>query len=329
MVIKQAKEVLRIEAEGILNLIDRIGQEFADAVDLVYKAEGRVIVTGIGKSGIVGRKIVATLNSTGTPAIFLHPVEAMHGDLGIVTGGDIVLALSNSGETPELNAIMSPIRSLGTKIIALTGDQSSTLAGYADLALDVGVAREACPMGLAPTASTTAMLAMGDALAVTLINRRAFNSSDFKRLHPGGNLGERLSVQVKEVMITGRRVPTVKKQTLMGEAIKVMNRSSLGVLIVVSPQKKLEGIFTDGDLRRCLVKSSDFQTLSMGEVMIADPLTITSDRLAADALEIMQAHEVTVLPIIDESRTLKGMIHLHDLLGKGKFRFNQIKSTYD
>ena len=209
MIIEQAREVLRIEAEGILELIDRIGPEFAEAVDLIYRSRGRVVVTGIGKSGLVGRKIVATLNSTGTPAIFLHPVEAMHGDLGMVMAGDVVLALSNSGETAELIAIIGSVKALGAKVVAMTGDLQSSLAVEADLVLDVGVPREACPLGLAPTASTTAALALGDALAVALLNCREFNSQDFKRLHPGGSLGERLSVQVKEVMVTGRKVPMV------------------------------------------------------------------------------------------------------------------------
>jgi len=327
--IKQAREVLRIEAEGILNLIDRVGREFAEAVDLIYTAKGRVIVTGIGKSGIVGRKIVATLNSTGTPSFFLHPVEAMHGDLGMVMGDDVVLAISNSGETMELNVIVPAIKGLGAKLIAMTGDPTSTLAGYADVVLNVGVVREACPLGLAPTASTTAALAMGDALAVTLVSRRRFNSSDFKRLHPGGNLGERLSVQVGQVMITGQRVPVVGKETSLSEAIKVMNVGNLGALLVVGRDDLLEGIFTDGDLRRCLVKHESFLGLTVAEVMTRSPITITQDRLAAEALEIMQTHEVTVLPIVDDRARLKGMIHLHDLLGKGKFRFNGIKAAYD
>ena len=329
MVIKQAKEVLRIEAEGIMGLIDRVGREFADAVDLIYKSRGRVIVTGVGKSGIVGRKIVATLNSTGTPAFFLHPVEAMHGDLGMVMKDDVVLALSNSGETTELNALISIVRGLGAKIIAMTGDLESTLAGSADQVLDVSVAREACPMGLAPTASTTAALAMGDALAVALIDRRQFNPKDFRRLHPGGTLGERLSVQVCEVMITGRKVPKTRPDSLMGQALKVMNRYNLGVLLVVSPKNKLLGIFTDGDLRRLVEKHGDMTALTVDQVMTTDPVAITEERLAVEALEIMQAREITVLPIVDQGRKLKGMIHLHDLLGKGKFRFNQVSSAYD
>ncbi|MFH1092122.1 MAG: KpsF/GutQ family sugar-phosphate isomerase [Pseudomonadota bacterium] len=320
---KQAKEVLRIEAEGLLHLIDRIGQEFVQAVDMVHKSKGRVVVSGLGKSGLVGRKIVATLNSTGTPSIFLHPVEAMHGDLGMVMEDDVFLALSYSGETVELTSLMSAVRAMGARIIVMTGDTHSALAGLADVVLDVGVPREACPMGLAPTASTTAMLAMGDALAVVLINPRRFSSADFKRLHPAGTLGERLSVQVKEVMITGRRVPGVGPDTRMKKAVEVMNKISLGVLLVVGRNKILEGIFTDGDLRRFLAQRGQLEDVPISQVMTRTPVTISPDRLAAEALEIMQQHEITVLPIVDASRRLQGMIHLHDLLGKGKFRFNQ------
>ncbi len=329
MVIQQAKEVLRIESEGILNLIDRIGQEFADAVDLIYQAKGRVIVTGIGKSGIVGRKIVATFSSTGTPSLFLHPVEAMHGDLGMLVKDDIVLALSNSGETVELNALMPIIRGLGAKVVAMTGGLHSTLAGNADVVLDVGVAREACPLGLAPMASTTAALAMGDALAAALINRRHFNSFDFRRLHPGGNLGERLSLQVSEVMTTGRSVPEVAAGTPATEAIKIMDERNLGVLLVVGPDKKLEGLFTDGDLRRCLVKGVKMEGLKMADLMNRSPRTIGKSILAVEALEIMQAHEFTILPIVDRENRLEGVIHLHDLLGKGKIRFNPPIPVYE
>lgn len=327
--IKDAKEVIQIEAEGLLSLVDRVGQEFADAVEMVYKSRGRVVVTGIGKSGLVGRKIVATLNSTGTPSIFLHPVEALHGDLGMVQERDVILAISNSGETIELNNIMPPIKSMGAGVIAMTGDAHSTLAGFADIILDVGVPREACPMGLAPTASTTAVLAMGDALAVALINCRSFKSEDFKRLHPGGSLGERLSVQVKEVMYTGRRIPFVSSETPVKRAIQVMNDGNLGVLLIVGPQQIVEGIFTDGDLRRTVMDTGAVPDGPIGRLMTKEPITTTQDRLAAEALEIMQDHEVTVLPIVDESRRLLGIIHLHKLLGKGKFSFNQVKSNRD
>ncbi|MBU2551003.1 MAG: KpsF/GutQ family sugar-phosphate isomerase [Proteobacteria bacterium] len=321
-VLRQAREVLAIEAEGILNLRERIGREFAETVELIYGSKGRVIVTGIGKSGIVGRKIVATLNSTGTSSFFLHPVEAMHGDLGMVLRDDVILALSNSGETPELVAILAIVQGLGARIVAMTGDAGSTLGRMADLVLDVGVAREACPLGLAPTASTTAALAMGDALAVALINRRRFNPMDFRRLHPGGSLGERLSVRVGEVMIVGGKVPRAERGASMSEALEIMNRGNLGVLLVVGPRGRLEGIFTDGDLRRALAGHEDVRSMTVDRMMTRDPIVISRDRLAAEALEIMQAHEVTVLPITDPDGRLEGMIHLHDLLGKGKFRFD-------
>jgi len=319
--IREAQEVLRIEAEGILALIDRVGESFVRAVDLIYASTGRVIVTGIGKSGLVGRKIVATMNSTGTPALFLHPVEALHGDLGMVTAGDILLALSHSGET-EVNDIIPPVRDLGARVIAMTGDLDSTLAHQADLVLDVGVAREACPLGLAPTASTTAQTAMGDALAVALIHRRRFNSKDFKRFHPGGSLGERLSLAVREVMTTGERVPRVPGDMLLGEALEIMSRGNLGVLLVVDEDAVLTGVFTDGDLRRSLLSRADVHGLTVAEVMTPRPKKIGRETTAAEALEVMQQHEITVLPIVDDQGRLLGVVHLHALLGKGKFRFN-------
>jgi len=325
-VVKQVQEVLRIEAEGILALIDRVGPEFAEAVDMIYNSKGRVIVTGVGKSGLVGRKISATLNSTGTPAFFLHSVEALHGDLGMVTANDILLALSHSGET-EVNDIIPIVRSFGAKVIALTGGLESRLAQLSDIVLDAGVAREACPLGLAPTASTTAATAMGDALAVALINRRQFNSNDFRRFHPGGNLGERLSIQVREVMATGKGVPSVGGETLLKDALKVMNQINLGVLLIVDDNNMLQGIFTDGDLRRCVSQHEQVSRLKMNQVMTADPKTITEDRLALDALELMQKHEITVLPIVDRTGVLIGAVHLHALLGKGRFKFTAVDET--
>jgi len=247
----------------------------------------------------------------------------------MVMPDDVVLALSNSGETREIHLVLSMVRDIGTKVVVMTGDPNSTLAAHADLILDAAVAREACPMGLAPTASTTAALALGDALAVALLNLRRFNTRDFRRLHPGGFLGDRLSVEVKEVMITGPGVPAVVPDTSMPEAIKVMNKSNLGVLLVVDADNTLVGIFTDGDLRRSLAQNGRLKNTPIRHFMTTTPIAISEDRLAADALEIMQTHEITVLPIVDAARRLRGMIHLHDLLGKGKFRFNQLKSNYD
>ncbi len=237
MVLDDAKEVLEVEAQGILNLIPKLGPEFEKAVEAIYQLQGRVILTGIGKSGIVARKIVATLNSTGTPSLFLHPVEAMHGDLGMVTSKDIVLAISNSGETGELTIILPSLKQIGAKLIAFIGNPESTLAKQSDLVIDVGVEKEACPLGLAPTTSTTAALAMGDALAVALIKRRQFNHQDFKRFHPGGSLGERLSVKVSEVMLTGEQVPMVSPNQTLLEAIQEMDAKDLGATLVVEEEQ--------------------------------------------------------------------------------------------
>ena len=251
MILRQAQEVLQIEAEGIRNLVDKVDDNFVEMVNLIFRSKGRTILTGIGKSGIVARKIVATLISTGTPALFLHPVEAMHGDLGMMSHKDVVIALSNSGETDELNILIPSIKRIGCPLISFTGNMDSTLAKHSDLVIYVGVEREACPMGLAPTASTTAALAMGDALAVTLIHKRRFKPSDFKRLHPGGNLGQRLSVRVKEIMLTGRHIPIVYDDVTMREVIREINRLQLGATLVAEKgDNKLLGIITDGDIRR-------------------------------------------------------------------------------
>ena len=322
MIIDEAIEVLKIEAEGILKLTDRIDDGFQKMVDLIYNTKGRVIVGGIGKSGIVGRKIVATLNSTGTRSLFLHPVEAMHGDLGIVSGDDIFLALSNSGETDELNILVSSIRRIGCVVIAFTGDKNSTLAKHSDIVIDVGVEREACPLGLVPTASTTALLAMGDALAVVLINKKRFKPSDFRKIHPGGMLGQRLSSEVKDIMLTGESVPLVSVGATMDEAIKIIDRFELGAVIVVMDDNILEGIITDGDIRRCVAKKRPVYELSVKDVMSKKPRTVGPDSPAYDALNIMERHEITILPITDSSGRVEGILHLHDIFGKGDFKFN-------
>jgi arabinose-5-phosphate isomerase len=318
-----AREVLRIEAEGILHLIEQVDESFATAVEWIYAAQGRVIVTGIGKSGIVGRKIVATLSSTGTPALFLHPVEAMHGDLGMVRNGDIVLALSYSGETDELNIILPSLRKMGARIIVFTGNLTSTLASYSDLAIDTGVPREACPLGLAPTASTTAMLAMGDALAVALIKKRNFQAQDFRRNHPGGHLGERLQIRLSEVMLTGEQIPRVQRTATMAAALAEMDVKGLGATLVLDQDQELVGIFTDGDLRRALKRYGDLQQKTIDEVMTVDPAGISGEQAVADALELMEQRLITVLPVVDANRRLQGILHLHDLLGKGNIRFTR------
>ncbi|MBF0477420.1 MAG: KpsF/GutQ family sugar-phosphate isomerase, partial [Deltaproteobacteria bacterium] len=291
----QAKEVLKIEAEGILGLIDRLGSEFEAAVDLILASKGRVIVTGIGKSGLVGRKISATLNSTGTPSLFLHPTEAIHGDLGMVMKRDVILALSNSGETEELNQIIPDLKGMGVSVIAMTGRSNSTLARNSHVVLNVGVDREACPLGLAPTASTTATLAMGDALSVVLLTKRGFQERDFYRFHPGGNLGERLSLRVAEVMLTGDNIPLVTPEMPMIEAIAKIDRMDLGVTLVADNTGVLKGIITDGDLRRAFLSGS-LTDRRVEDVMIKHPKAVGPDQLASEVLEIMEENLITCLP---------------------------------
>ncbi len=321
MVLDRAREVLRIEADGILGLIPKVDDQFVKAVDLICAAKGRVIVTGIGKSGIVGRKIAATLSSTGTPALFLHPVEAMHGDLGMVGKHDVVIAISNSGETSELNALIPRIRQIGASIIALTGKVNSPIATHSDVVINVGVEREACPLGLAPTASTTAALAMGDALAVTLLNKHNFNERDFYRFHPGGNLGDRLKVLVSEVMLKGDKIPMVRKGALLSEGLRELNRKNVGAVLITDDDKRLAGIITDGDIRRAVLQYGRFEEMAVEQMMTANPKRTTADVLAADALSIMQQHEITILAIVDNEERVEGILHLHDLLGKGEFKF--------
>lgn len=322
MIIDEAIEVLKIEAQGILNLIERIDNCFADMVELIYKSKGRLIVSGIGKSGIIGRKIVATLNSTGTRSFFLHPVEAMHGDLGLVCKDDIFLALSNSGETDELNALIPTIRKMGCKVIAFTGNVNSTLAKYSDIVVDVGVEKEACPLGLAPTSSTTALLAMGDALAVTLINKKKFKTSDFRKIHPGGVLGQRLSGMVKDIMLTGEALPIVFKGVSMTEAIQKVDSGGLGITLVLEKDGTLSGIITDGDIRRMIAKNRKVHELKAENVMTENPRTAKPDSPAYDALYLMEKFQITALPITDSDNKILGVLHLHDILGKGSFRFN-------
>jgi len=322
MVIKQAAEVLKIEAQGILELIDRIDKSFTEMVELIYNSKGRLIVGGIGKSGIVGRKIVATLNSTGTRSIFLHPVEAMHGDLGMVSHEDIFIALSNSGETDELNILIPSIRNVGCTVIAFTGNTDSTLAKNSDIIIDVSVSKEACPLGLAPTASTTALLAMGDALAVVLINKKHFQTTDFKKIHPGGAIGQRLSGQVSDIMIAGDLIPLVSEGSPMEEAVKTIDRSKLGAALISNADKTLAGIITDGDIRRFIVRHTTIAGSTVEDLMTINPQATRPDTPAYDALNIMEKYQITVLPVTDNSGNICGILHLHDILGKGEFKFN-------
>jgi len=321
MSIEQAKEVLKIEAEGILALLDQVGPDFDKAIELIMACPSRVILAGIGKSGIICQKIAATLNSTGTASFFLHPVEAMHGDLGIVDPRDVVLAISYSGETAELNLLLNSLKNRSVSIIAMTGHPESTMAKLADTVLSVAVPQEACPLGLAPTASTTAALAMGDALAVVLLDHKQFKESDFRRNHPGGSLGERLKVNVSEVMITGEHIPMVGKDTSLRQAVSILNAKNLGAVLIVDEEQRVAGIITDGDIRRMMAKEIDLDAQRTADHMTPAPKTISKELLAADALSIMQEHEITILAITDTQGRLTGILHLHDLLGKGEFRF--------
>jgi arabinose-5-phosphate isomerase len=324
-IIDEAKAVLRIEAEGLMQLIDRLDDGFAAMVERIYTSSGRVVVGGIGKSGIVGRKIVATLNSTGTRSFFLHPVEAMHGDLGMVGPDDIFLALSTSGETDELNALVASIRGIGCTVISFTGNSQSTLAQNSDIVIDVGVEKEACPLGLAPTASSTALLAMGDALAVTLINKKQFTSSDFKRFHPGGALGQRLYSRVADIMLTNESIPRVFLNDTMQAAIQMVDSVGLGATLVCNEVNGLVGIITDGDIRRSLTEKKDIWGMSVEAVMTRNPKCVHPETPAYDALGLMEKHEITVLPITMEDGTICGILHLHDILGKGEFKFEPKK----
>jgi len=315
--IRQAKEVLQLEAESILHLIDRVGQDFSRAVELIYHCTGRVIVAGIGKSGLIGRKIVATLTSTGTQALFLHPVEGLHGDLGIVTKDDVLVAISNSGETDELNMIVDSIRAIGVPRIAFTGNLSSTLARSCDIVIDVGVAREACPFGLAPTSSSTAALAMGDALAVALIHRRNFQEKDFFKFHPGGSLGSRLRAKIRDVMICGNQIPRVDIGATVLDAIREMDETNKGFVLVTDVTDKLLGILTDGDVRRLVRTGLDFRNQRIDTLMTRSPKSIRDNISVALTVETMQRMEITTLVVTDDENRIKGYVHLHDILGRG------------
>lgn len=310
-----ARKVLRTEAAAILGLVDRINASpahFERAVQLLYECRGRVIVTGMGKSGLICRKIAATLSSTGTSAWFLHPAEAIHGDLGAIREDDVVLALSYSGETEELIRLLESIRRLGARLIALTGDPESTLARAADVTLDCSIAEEACPMNLVPTASTTAALAMGDALAMTLLVRKGFGEEQFASLHPGGKLGRRL-MRVEHVMHAGDAAPIVRVSTPMPDVFHEMSSKRLGMTCVVGEDGGLAGIFTDGDLRRLMCRASNVLALSAGEVMTPNPITIQRELLAVEALRIMETHKITSVVVVDTRRVVEGVVHLHDL----------------
>jgi arabinose-5-phosphate isomerase len=309
-----AREVLAIESNAIAALAARLGRAFVDAVTLILNCQGRVVVSGIGKSGHVARKLAATLASTGTPAFFVHPAEASHGDLGMIAAGDVVVMLSNSGETDELLLLTPHLKRQGAKMIALTGNEQSSLAQTADVHLDAAVDGEACPLGLAPTASTTAALALGDALALTLLDARGFSVEDFARSHPGGPLGRRLLTRVRDVMVTGAQIPAVAQDATLGEAIVEMSGKGMGMTAVVNEARVIVGIFTDGDLRRCLPRTRDIASVAVADFMTRTPRTIGPDRLAIDCVALMETvPKVTVLLVADDDRRLVGALHLHDL----------------
>ncbi|MEW5807405.1 MAG: KpsF/GutQ family sugar-phosphate isomerase [Acidobacteriota bacterium] len=310
--VKTAKKVLEIEAEAIRELIPRLDENFAKAVELIAKCTGRVVLTGMGKSGIICHKIAATLASTGTPALFMHPAEAIHGDLGMIAAGDVVIAISNSGETEELLRLLETIKRLDVRLISMTGDPESTLARHSDIALNVGIKQEACPMGLVPTASTTASLAMGDALALALAEKKGFTADDFAMLHPGGKLGKKL-MKVENLMHVGDEMPVVTISTLMREVILEMTRKKLGVTTVLDEQGRLVGILTDGDLRRLLEREKYPLEKKIEDCMTRTPVTISRNELATAALNIMEARKITSIPVVNSEGRLEGIIQIHDL----------------
>ena len=309
-----ARETFDIEASALRGLAARVDARFVQAVQRVLQTTGRVVVMGMGKSGHIGRKIAATLASTGTPAFFVHPAEASHGDLGMVTGQDLVLAISNSGESGELTALLPVLKRLGVPLIAMTGGLNSTLARHADLTLDCSVEREACPMNLAPTASTTAQLAMGDALAVVLLDARGFRPEDFARSHPGGALGRKLLTHVSDVMRSGDAVPRVLPEASFSELMREMSAKGLGSAAVVDGAGQVLGIFTDGDLRRRIEAGADLRTATAAQVMHATPRRIAPDALAVNAAEMMETHGITSVLVVGANGTLEGVVHIRDLM---------------
>ncbi len=309
-----AERVLRMEAEGILALVSRLDERFDRAVELLHACRGRVIVSGMGKSGLIGRKIAATLASTGTPAYFLHPAEGVHGDLGLVAGGDVILAISNSGETAEMLAILEHLKRLGTPIVLMTGSPQSTLARQSDIVLDVSVGEEACPMNLAPTTSTTAVLAMGDALAMVLLDRRGVRPEDYAALHPKGALGWRALFRVATLMHTGDAVPVVHADTMLKDVVVEMTAKRLGITTVIDEAGRLVGVVTDGDLRRLHLREASLLGLRARDCMTATPKVIGADELAAKALEMMESYAITGLIVTDPDGKPAGVIHMHDIL---------------
>jgi len=316
-ILETAAEVLLTEADSIKKLIERLGTPFEQAIDLLYNCRGRVIITGMGKSGIIGKKIAATFSSTGTPSFFLHPAESTHGDSGILTKEDIVLAISNSGETSELLQLLPLIKRFGLKMIAMTGKTGSTLAQKSDVTLDISVEKEACPYNLAPTASTTATLALGDALAVCLLKRRDFTPEDFLMFHPSGALGKGVFWKVEDLMISGENLPVVKPITPFKDAIALITEKGLGLALVIGESEKLDGILTDGDIRRTVQKYDNIAGLCVQDVMTKNPKTVKKDDLAATALQLMEKFAITSVIILKQDGRPEGILHIHHLLKAG------------
>ncbi|WP_422649306.1 Arabinose-5-phosphate isomerase [Cupriavidus sp. H18C1] len=308
-----ARHTLQIEADAVAALSSRLTPDFARAVQLVLECSGRVVVSGIGKSGHIGRKVAATLASTGTPAFFVHPAEASHGDLGMVTRDDVLIAFSNSGETSELLSIVPIVKRIGAKLISVTGNVESNLAQLADAHLDARVEKEACPLNLAPTASTTAALALGDALAVAVLDARGFGEEDFARSHPGGALGRKLLTHVRDVMRTGNAVPEVRESTPLAQALMEITRKGMAMTAIVDADGRAIGVFTDGDLRRLLETPRDWKTVPIGDVMHANPFTVGPDQLAVEAVQVMEANRINQLLVVDADHRLVGALHIHDL----------------
>lgn len=311
------RRVLDIEARAVQALLQRLDGGFSEAVDLLYRCKGKVVVSGMGKSGLIGQKIAATMASTGTPSFFLHPAEGLHGDLGMLARRDVTIAISNSGETQEILQLLPYMERMGIPVVAIVGRKGSTLAKNSAVVLDVSVAEEACPMGLAPTASTTVALAMGDALAVALLEKRGFKEQDFAQFHPGGSLGRRLLVKVQDLMHKGQEMPQVRETVLASEAILEMSAKKLGMTTVVDRAGALLGIITDGDLRRFLQEGGDFSKITAGSLASRHPKMIGPDELAAKAVEMMERYSITTLVVADSAKGIVGVVHLHDLLRHG------------
>jgi arabinose-5-phosphate isomerase len=317
MVIETGKKVLRIESQAIASLIDRLDEKFEKAVEAMDNCRGRVVITGMGKSGLIGKKIAATLASIGVPAFFLHPAEGVHGDLGMVVKDDLIVAISNSGETDEILQLLPTIKRFNVPLIAMTGKIGSTLAKRSDIVLDISVAEEACPLNLVPTASTTAALAMGDALSIALLDKKGFKEEDFALFHPGGSLGRKLLTRVEDLMHVGDQLPIVKESAMIKDTIMEISRKKLGTAIAVNEEGIIVGVITDGDLRRAMETHKDVLEKCAGDIMCRNPKNINSDALAARALQIMESHSITALIVPDEGNRPVGLIHLHDILKAG------------